>query len=382
MIRIIIFLYIIIFNIDKFENFKLIFKSENEKLIKTLKTILKDHSKSENLLSDVIMSICFNDFKIKFIENSKNENNKENINFYLIIFTNLFPEYPKPSLNFLPNNHIEKVISNLNNLNSEIYEKLDNYVFDIFEGIFLIIFQSENFDYYTFFDNIIKKHIEFTKTFNLDISSLFRKEDIYHKILKYFVFSFCNYSFIISVYNQLKNEFLNKFEKEFKVKKKKKFFENMINLLFQNIPTLIIIILKIINDNINKEYKIQKYNFAPLYTFLFFNFYNSPKFFEIYGLKFSIYSSIKLLNRLIRNIFYNKLFIENDSLNIFNNNIDKYNKLINSKMEKLLNSFDISDKNEINKLIKKSLSNISFPQFLTIYSSENIYKLLKILNYK
>ena len=113
MIRIIIFLYIIIFNIDKFENFKLIFKIENEKLIKTLKTILKDHSKSENLLSDVIMSICFNNFKIKFIENSKNENNKENINFYLIIFTNLFPEYPKPSLNFLPKNHIEKVISNL-----------------------------------------------------------------------------------------------------------------------------------------------------------------------------------------------------------------------------------------------------------------------------
>ena len=88
-------------------------KIENEKLIKTLKTILKDHSKSENLLSDVIMSICFNNFKIKFIENSKNENNKENINFYLIIFTNLFPEYPKPSLNFLPKNHIEKVISNL-----------------------------------------------------------------------------------------------------------------------------------------------------------------------------------------------------------------------------------------------------------------------------
>ena len=113
MIRIIIFLYIIIFNIDKFENFKLILKIENEKLIKTLKTILKDHSKSENLLSDVIMSICFNNFKIKFIENSKNENNKENINFYLIIFTNLFPEYPKPSLNFLPKNHIEKVISNL-----------------------------------------------------------------------------------------------------------------------------------------------------------------------------------------------------------------------------------------------------------------------------
>ncbi len=377
MIKIIIFLYIIIFNIEKYENLKLVFEIENGELIKTLKNILKVHSKTENLLSDVIMGICFNDFKIKFIENSKNENNKENINFYLIIFTNLFPEYPKPSLNFLPNNHIEKVISNLNNLNSEIYEKLDNYVFDIFEGIFLIIFQSENFDYYTFFDNMIGKHIEFTKTFNLDISSLFRKEDIYHKILKYFVFSFCNYSFIISVYNLLKNEFLNKFEKEFKVEDFDKFFENMINLLFQNIPTLIIIILKIINDNINKEYKIQKYNFAPLYTFLFFNFYNSPKFFEIYGLKFSIYSSIKLLNRLIRNIFYNKLFIENDSLNIFNNNIDKYNKLINSKMEKLLNSFDISDKNEINKLIKKSLSNISFPQFLTIYSSENIYKLLK-----
>ena len=45
-------------------------------------------------------------------------------------------------------------------------------------------------------------------------------------------------------------------------------------------------------------------------------------------------------------------------------------------MENLLNSIDINDKNEINKYIKKSLSNISFPQFLTNYSTENIYKLL------
>ena len=382
MIKIIIFLYIIIFNIEKYENLKLVFEIENGELIKTLKNILKVHSKTENLLSDVIMGICFNDFKIKFIENSQNENDKENINFYLIIFTNLFPEYPRPSLILLPNNNIEKVISNLNNFNSEIYEILDNYVSDIFEAIILVIFQSENFDYYNFFDNLIKKHIELTKTFNLDISSLFRKEDIYHKILKYFVFSFCNYSFIISIYNQLKNEFLTIFEKEFNIVNFEKFFEIMINILFQNIPNLIIIVLKIINENINKEYKIQKYNFSPIYTFLFFNFYNSPKFFEIYGLKFSIYPSIKLLNRLIRNIFYNKLFIENDSLNIFNYNIDNYNKLINSKMTNLLNSIDINDKNEINKYIKKSLSNFSFPEFLRNYSSENIYKLLKKFNYK
>ena len=376
MIRTIIFLYIIIYNIEKYENFKLIFEIENEKLIKTLKNVLKDHSKSGNLLCDVIMSICFNDFKTKFIDNSNDENEKEKISYYLMVFTNLFPLYSKPSLTFSPSHHIETIISNLNNFNSEIYEKLDNYVIDIFEGIIFIIFQNDNFDYFYFLDNLIKKHIELTKTFNLEVTSLFRKEDIYHKILKYFIFSFCNNSFIISVYNKLKNEYLYIFEKEFNIENFEKFFKNMIDLLYQNIPILITIILKIINNNINKEYKIQKNKFASIYTFLFFNFYNSPKIFEIYGLKLSIYPSIKLLNRLIRNIFYNKLFIDNDSLHIFNSSIGKYNNLINSKMENLLNSIDINDKNEINKYIKKSLSNISFPQFLTNYSTENIYKLL------
>jgi hypothetical protein len=105
---------------------------------------------------------------------------------------------------------------------------------------------------------------------------------------------------------------------------------------------------------------------------LIFDFYISPKIFEIYELSFSTYSSIKLLNRVMRNIFYNKQFNKNDSLNSFNSIIEKYNNIINFKIKSILDSIKIDNRTEINKIIKFTLSNINFPLFLKSYSSINI----------
>ena len=52
---------------------------------------------------------------------------------------------------------------------------------------------------FNFYENLVKNHIQLTKSNNSDISTLFRKDDIYHIILKSTVFSFCNYYFITSV---------------------------------------------------------------------------------------------------------------------------------------------------------------------------------------
>ena len=371
--RIIIFLYIIIFNIENFESWKFIFEINDQILLNVLKKLLINHSKSETLLPEIIMSLCFHDFKKKCIDNPILGNqDKNNAHFYLKIFNILFTEYPKPSIIYLSNNS-DSFIQNLNQFNTEFIEKLDPHkIIEIYEGIIFLVFQNDDFDIYNFFDNLVKNHIQTTKYYNSELSSLFRKDDIYHLILKNFVFSFCNYSFIESVYKQLKNDYLKNFEKEFNINIFEKFFETFINLIFETIPGIIKVIMKIIYENINREYVIEQNNYSPIYTFLIFDFYISPKIFEIYELSFSTYSSIKLLNRVMRNIFYNKQFNKNDSLNSFNSIIEKYNNIINFKIKSILDSIKIDNRTEINKIIKFTLSNINFPLFLKSYSSINI----------
>ena len=94
-------------------------------------------------------------------------------------------------------------------------------------------------------------------------------------------------------------------------------------------------------------------------------------------MSFSDYNSIKLLNKVIRNIFFKKYFNENDILYPFNSIIEKCFNLINSKMEEKLNLINLDNKNEINILMKSSISNISFPQFLENYGFENLKKFIK-----
>ena len=126
-----------------------------------------------------------------------------------------------------------------------------------------------------------------------------------------------------------------------------------------------------------KNIIFKKKNYSPIYTFLFFDFYISPKIFDIYKMNFSVYNSIKLLNKVIRNIFFKKYFNENDILNPFNSIIEKCHNLINSKMEDKLNLINLDNKSEINILMMSSISNISFPQFLQNYGVENLKEYIK-----
>ena len=377
MISIIIFLYIIIFNIENHESLKYIFTLNNEVLLNTLKDILKNFSNNNlTLLPEILISICFNDFKYKIVRYSNQGKEQEDINLFLKIFNILFQEYPKPSITYFKHNEDEnnEIFNNFNNIIENVkINEIDNF----FQGIVFYCFKIDNFDIYNFYENIVKNHIQITKTNNSDISSLFRKDDIYHIILKNTVFNFCNYSFINSIYKNLKKQYLNIFEKDFNIENFDKFFQIFIDSIFNTIPDIIKVIMKIIYVFSIKEYNIQKNNYSPIYTFLFFDFYISPKIFDIYKMSFSDYNSIKLLNKVIRNIFFKKYFNENDILYPFNSIIEKCFNLINSKMEEKLNLINLDNKNEINILMKSSISNISFPQFLENYGFENLKKFIK-----
>ena len=377
MINIIIFVYIIIFNLEDHEKLKYIFLLNNEILLNVLKDILKNFSENNStLLPEIIMSICYNDFKVKIVGNSKKEKEQEDITFFLKIFNILFQEYPKPSLTYFKINEDEykDVLKNFNNIIEKVkINEIDNF----FQGILFYCFKNDNFDIFNFYETLVKNHIQITKVNNTDISTLFRKDDINHKILKYTVFSFCNYSFINCVYKNLKKQYLNIFEKNFNVENFEKFFQVFIDSTFNTIPDIIKVIMKIIYVYSIKEYNIQKKNYSPIYTFLFFDFYISPKIFDIYKMNFSVYNSIKLLNKVIRNIFFKKYFNENDILNPFNSIIEKCHNLINSKMEDKLNLINLDNKSEINILMMSSISNILFPQFLQNYGVENLKEYIK-----
>ncbi len=375
MINIIIFLYIIIFNVENHESLKYIFQLNKEILLNSLKDILKNCSDNNlTLLPEIIMSICYNDFKEKIVGKSNQE--KEDISFFLKIFNVLFQEYPKPSITYFKYNEDEynDIFKNFNNIIEKVtVNEIDNF----FQGIVFYCFKRDNFEMFNFYENLVKNHIQLTKSNNSDISTLFRKDDIYHIILKSTVFSFCNYSFITSVYKNLQHQYLNIFEKDFNIENFEQFFKIFIDSIFDTIPDIIKVIMKIIYVYTMKEYNIQKNNYSPIYTFLFFDFYISPKIFDIYKMSFSVYNSIKLLNKVIRNIFFKKYFNESDILYPFNSIIEKCYNLLNSKMEDKLNLINLENKSEINILMTSSISNISFPQFLQNYGVQILQNFIK-----
>ena len=72
--------------------------------------------------------------------------------------------------------------------------------------------------------------------------------------------------------------------------------------LYNNIPAIVRILIKIIHCSVMDVYKIENDNYSPIMTFLVFNFIISPKLQEIF--KISNYDTLILdLNRILRVIY-------------------------------------------------------------------------------
>ena len=283
---------------------------------------------------------------------------------------------------------IEKFFSHKNN---DISEK-SFFRLCLSQNIIHVIFSKKKSNFYKFpnskeyfyeyylLKKIVEKNIKETKEIYGDkYKTLFRKEDICDDVIKYMFFIFGNTMLIESFINPL-NKIINYDKIERNITKNE--YDDLINEIIKNLkitmPLILKILLKFVYNSVNENFTIEKDNYSPLYTLLFFNFINSPRIQTIYNININC-NFIKQFGKLIKNTTYNLKFEENNSLHIFNDNIGKnYQKLKKFINENIL-SIDI-EKEDIKYYLKDLFSekNFIYPKYLFYWDSkllcEVIYK--------
>jgi hypothetical protein len=266
--------------------------------------------------------------------------------------------------------------------------------------------ESQYFEYY-FIKKVIEKDMEDTKKkFGDDFRTLFRKEDLCDDILKYMFFIFGNTmmveSFVKPVEKMLKKIGIDEetiktnilasldlpLLRDINVDEFEILICEIIENLYNTIPQVLKILLKLLYNGVIKYFTIDKNNYAPLYTSLMFNFILNPRVQELYSINPLNILLVRSLNRLVRNTCFNYKFPASDELNKFNDLIEiNHKKLTKFMVEKII-EIDDDDKN-----IKNSLKDLFtekylvYPKFLFYYDSEILCKTIKggedkIINFK
>ena len=383
------FMYIIFYNIEKSENIITFFKTNSFTIIKMLKkatTIFKEDNETIQI-ANFIINICFDDMKAKIYsyQDTKLEDIYQKYLYSEIL--GIFPSFNEPFN--AKNEDYSKFMKKITEMKMDEYiDNLKKENSDIFcKNLIPLLLSRPNFDFISFYINIINKHIEIIrKEYNNEITSLFRKDDVTNDLIKNLIFIFCNFSFIKSFYTILPNEYLSINEIIFDLDAFEKFLNNFITKLTQSLPFIIKVLLCIIKQCI-KEINSGEENYNVIYTVLIFNFFISPTILEIYGISIVKFRSLRQLTRILRNICFRKEFDNFDKLNYFNKKIKEFNSFINEKFKKyVFDEIDIEkDRDNINKKInsllisakKKELKiddkSIILPSFCYQFYWENIY---------
>jgi hypothetical protein len=89
------------------------------------------------------------------------------------------------------------------------------------------------------------------------------------------------------------------------------FFDIFLKKIKKHTPFIIRVVLKLINEYVKSNFKIEPENISPLYTSYIFNFIMSPRIMDYYDISPSKFSTIRLINRIIRvrsEKIYNQMF--------------------------------------------------------------------------
>lgn len=390
------FMYIIFYNIEKSENIITFFKTNSFTIIKMLKkatTIFKEDNETIQI-ANFIINICFDDMKAKIYsyQDTKLEDIYQKYLYSEIL--GIFPSFNEPFN--AKNEDYSKFMKKITEMKMDEYiDNLKKENSDIFcKNLIPLLLSRPNFDFISFYINIINKHIEIIrKEYNNEITSLFRKDDVTNDLIKNLIFIFCNFSFIKSFYTILPNEYLSINEIIFDLDAFEKFLNNFITKLTQSLPFIIKVLLCIIKQCI-KEINSGEENYNVIYTVLIFNFFISPTILEIYGISIVKFRSLRQLTRILRNICFRKEFDNFDKLNYFNKKIKEFNSFINEKFKKyVFDEIDIEkDRDNINKKINSLLisaknkelkiddKSIILPSFCYQFYWENILNSVKGMN--
>ena len=394
LIIMILFLYIILYNIKSPEKVILFFKINNYSILKILKGMLKfykDEDESITVkqieLSKFILNLCFDDIKNK-VYSSKNE---ELIEFYQEkIYSEFFTICPSSNQRIENEEKYNKFIKNIVELILNKYiTNLKNEKSDIFcRNLIPILISDKSFDFIDFYNFVVSKHIEIIrKDYNNESTSLFRADDFTNDLIKNLIIIFGNDSFIQSFYFTLPKEYLSNNEIIFELDSFENFLHKFLENLIQTLPFIIRVLVKIIYNEVKNISKTED-NYNVLYTVLIFNFFISPSTLDLYDISMVKFKSLRQLSRILRNIFFGKEFDNNDKLSYFNKKVKIFHKYINEQFSKLLEGIDVeNNKKDINEKINNILINtkdindslisnecILLPYFCYFFYWENIQR--------
>ena len=400
-LAIILFLYIIIYNLKEPEKVTLFLKINSSSTLKLLKRVLKvfrDVDEKIDMhyieLSHFMLNFCFDDIKKKIYSYQ----NEELIQVYQDeVYSEFLQIYPASNERFHDDDKkYEKFLNNILEL------KLDNYIHnlkgeksEIFcRNLIPILLSHNDFDFISFYTYIVNKHIEIIrKDYDNELTSLFRADDFTNDLIKNLIIIFGNDSFINSFYFALPKEYLSNKEIEFDLDSFENFLHNFLEKLIKTLPFIIRVLLKIIHNCVQDLTKTEN-NYNVIYTVLIFNFFISPITLDLYNISMVEYKSLRQLTRILRNIYFGKEFDVKDKLSYFNKKVKLFHNYINEKFNILFDGIDIEkDKNDINKKLNNILSNtkdikdkqittdnIFLPSFCYQFYWENILNSVKGMN--
>ena len=427
----IIFFMILFLNIKQSDLFiKTVFEEGTNFFHSLISLLKKLNSSIQSNLLGILNNLFMIDYKSLYFKKNSSEKDEKLEHIFIInqtnfsnIYTgsetifgnedykrmfNILSSFDLSYDNFFKNNDIK--ISN---------EDKTNYKLSISQSIIRVAFSKEKtkfidnqkeenqyFEYY-FIKKVIEKDMEDTKNkFGDDFRTLFRKEDLCDDILKYMFFIFGNTmmveSFVKPVEKMLKKIGIDEetiktnilasldlpLLRDINVDEFEVLICEIIENLYNTIPQVLKILLKLLYNGVIKYFTIDKNNYAPLYTSLMFNFILSPRVQELYSINPMKILLVRSLNRLVRNTCFNYKFPASDELNKFNDLIEiNHKKLTKFMVEKII-EIDDDDKN-----IKNSLKDLFtekylvYPKFLFYYDSEILCKTIKggedkIINFK
>ena len=413
----IIFFMILFLNVSDTGIFiKTIFEEGTNFFKSLIKLIEKLDLKDKNSLFGILNNLFLDDYKLLYFKKNTSEKDDSLEMLFInnqIYFSNIYFESEEGFGDKEYRNMFNKLSrfefsydnffkdKNIDNIKDKSYYKLR-----IAQSIIRVVFSKEKYLYidessktskyfeYYFIKNLIDKDLEITqKKYGNDISIIFRKEDIFDDIIKYIFYIFGNTmmieSFVKPVEKMLKkigldeesieNNILVALDLPLVRDINKEEFEILIKEISESLnetmPLIIKIILKFLYNSLIKYYKIDKNNFNPLYTALFFNYIISPKtqeMFEINPMKILL---VRSLNKLVKNTCFKYKINEADNLSKFNALIEKYN--INMKNLIINNIIQLDENEESNKKYMKQLFseiNLVYPKFLFYRDSKLISK--------
>lgn len=378
------------------EYYKAFFSKEENSLWNTLLSIFKELPKITNNTDLLVIYVHILDDK-KVI----NILNKYDIVGFVVYYSDKIKQLQIPINNYLVNNDsevyksvvykVKKIAFDYDSLFGDRGLKSEEkficksvFIQSVIRLVLSDLIREVSDEHENFISSFIKKvihksHEFYIKKLGNSYHCLFRREQIYDELLKYFTFIFGN-DFYLNYFYPFINSLLDiEITKDTVLDVAGKFMDFFFNFK-KFFPKILIAVLHLLQESTVKHFNVEQDNFYSCFVYVFFNFLCSPKIEEVYDLKVAKNPKINLINKMIMNICYNQKFGENENnLISFNDFIPTLNNHLKKTLKDLIQSINDDDIENIidDELIRFNIKESN--QFIFAYDCTLI---MRFISYK